>query len=71
MSKKLLFKTFCIEQYKAAHELNGKETIDLFDLYEVLSYLDECYEPLHTQGSRYLVEEVDELIKERKAGAVS
>lgn len=65
MSDRLLFKTFCIEQYKKAHKLRGAETVKLFDRYEVLSYLDEYYEPLHTQGSAYLVEEVDELIKER------
>lgn len=45
-----LFKTFCLEQYKEKHQISGMEALQLFDRNDVLSYLQECYEPLHTQG---------------------
>lgn len=56
------FLSFCIEQYKKSHQLSGNEVIALFDLYEILPYLEENFEVLHTQGSQWLIEEIDELI---------
>lgn len=66
MSNTLLFKTFCIEQYKEEHNLSGKETLDIFNKYGVLEYLQKFYDILHTTGEKYLVEEIDLFINARK-----
>lgn len=60
------FVSFCIEQYKAAKHLSGVEAMQIFSKYGVLEYLEEHYEPLHTQGHRWLMEEIEEFIKNKK-----
>lgn len=63
MSKVSLFKTFCLEQYKEKHRISGMEAFRLFDENDVLPYLNACYEPLHTQGAGYIVDDIDDFIK--------
>ena len=60
------FLSFCIEQYGEKHQLSGDEVVSLLDRYEVLPYLEENFEVLHTQGYQWLMEEIDELIKNRR-----
>lgn len=60
------FLSFCIEQYKDKHQLTGEEVISLFDCYEVLPYLEENFEVLHTQSRQWLMEEIDMYINNRK-----
>ncbi len=69
MSKKeadvLYFLSFCIEQYKAHRELSGSETMQLFDKYAVTDYLVDNYEVLHTQSAQWLVEDIDDFLKDK------
>ena len=60
------FLSFCIEQYAKKHQLNGDEVVSLFDRYEVLPYLEDNFEVLHTQSHQWLMEEIDELIKKQE-----
>lgn len=60
------FISFCIEQYKNAHGLNGEEAMKYLDNYKVLDYLNEHYEVLHTQSRQWLLEDIDEFINIRK-----
>lgn len=60
------FVSFCVEQYKTAKGLSGKDAVDTLNQYGVLEYLEERYEPLHTQGKQWLLEEIDEFIIIRK-----
>ena len=57
-----LFVAFCIEEYGAAKGMTGEQVLDLFSQYGVTDYLSKCYEPLHTQGRQWLIEEIDEFI---------
>ena len=70
MSKKdkdiALFVSFCIEEYGAAKQMTGEQTIDRFSQYGVIDYLCKCFEPLHTQSRQWLVAEIDEFIEDRK-----
>ena len=70
MSKKdkdiALFVAFCIEEYGVAKGMTGKQVFDLFTQYGVTDYLSNCFEPLHTQGRQWLIEEIDEFIEIRK-----
>ena len=66
MSKKLDFKVFCFEAYRAEKKLSGRETMGLFKKYGVLEYLDSCYDVLHTTGRDYLIEDIELFINTRK-----
>lgn len=59
------FLSFCIEQYKVANGLTGNKAMTLLAEYSVLEYLSEHYEALHTQSRQWLVEDIDDFIKER------
>ncbi len=57
-----LFVVFCIEEYGAAKRMRGEQVLALFSRYGVTRYLSQCFEPLHTQGRQWLIEEIDEFI---------
>lgn len=60
------FLSFCIEQYKMERRLSGEDTMNLFEKYNVLSYLSDNFEVLHTQGRQWLIEEIDDYIAKQK-----
>ena len=70
MNKKNLdiayFLSFCIEQYKEAKHLSGAETAKIFSMYGVLGYLEQHFEPLHSQSRQWILEDIDEFINLRK-----
>lgn len=68
MSKAGNFLIFCIEQYKSAKKLSGKQVVDLFRKYRVSEYVVSCFEALHTTGTNYIIEDIDLYIEARKAG---
>ena len=60
------FISFCIEQYKNQYHLTGTEAMRRLAEYNVLDYLSEHYEVLHTQSRQWLMEDIEEFIKQRK-----
>ena len=60
------FLSFCIEQYKIERDLSGEDTMNLFEKYNVLSYLSDNFEVLHTQGRQWLMEEIKDYIAKQK-----
>jgi hypothetical protein len=66
MSNTQQFIVFCLEIYKAATGLTGKEALDDFEKYDVFSYLTEGFEVLHTQGQAYLVADIQNYIANRR-----
>jgi len=69
MTKEFKYLLFCIETYKKARGLSGKETYALFEKYGFLDYILDLYEILHIQGTRYLLEELDEYRAYRESQA--
>lgn len=66
MEKKINdFIVFCIEIYKAEKGLSGEKVYEIFEKYEVLDYLYEGYDVLHTQGDRWIVNDICEYLKNR------
>lgn len=66
MDKKINdFIIFCMELYKYKEKLTGKQVYELFEKYGVFDYLQEGYDMLHTQGSDWLMNEIDEFLKVR------
>lgn len=59
MSNKGRFLIFCIEQYKSAKNLTGKQVAKLFREYGVSEYIVSCYEALHTTGVNYIINNID------------
>jgi hypothetical protein len=66
MSKEGVFLIYCLEMYKAAKQMTGKQVIELFKRYGVTDYVLSCYEALHTAGTNYIVEDIDLFLKARQ-----
>ena len=66
MSKQGDFLIYCVETYKTAKQLTGKQVADLFTRYRVWEYVYSCCEALHTTGANYIVEDIDLYIEARK-----
>ena len=66
MEKTTKFLIYCIEIYKTAHNLNGKQVMQIFSKYEISEYIIECYGALHTTGPEYIIEDINGLIEERR-----
>lgn len=60
------FIIFCIEIYKAEHNIEGEQAYNIFEEHEIFDYLETVYEGLHTQGRSYILDEIEETIKARK-----
>ncbi len=60
------FLSFCIENYKNVKGIDGKEAMQIFLKYNVLEYLNDHFEVLHTQSKQWILEDIDEFIELRK-----
>ena len=60
------FKAFCIERYKYAHGMKGKDTLALFNQYGVMDYIGTHYDVLHSFGDKYIVADIEEFIAVRQ-----
>ncbi len=66
MNKKINdFVVFCMEVYKAEKNISGKEVYELFEKYGVLKYLQDGYDMLHTQGDKWLINDIDKFLEVR------
>lgn len=66
MDDRLDFLVYCIESYKNANGLKGRETMELFNKYRVIDYINASYEALHTTGRKYIVDDLNIYINARK-----
>lgn len=53
-----LFLSFCIEQYKHAMQLSGKESMQILESTGALRYLEENYGVIHTQSPQWIVDDI-------------
>lgn len=65
MSEKGKFLIYCVEKYKWAKNLTGREVSALFTRYEIWDYIYSCFESLHTTGENYIIEDIDLYIEEK------
>ena len=63
---KAMFMSFCIEQYAKAKKMPTEETVNLLERYGITEHFCEFYNVLHTQGQQWLIEEIDEMINNRR-----
>ena len=64
------FLIYCIERYKSAKGLTGRQVSELFAKYGVWEYIYSCFEALHTTGEKYIIEDIDMYISERRSAEV-
>ena len=67
MPEVVKFKAYCIERYKYANNMSGREVFYLFMQYGVMDYISSFYDVLHTFGDRYIVTDIKEFIEARQA----
>ena len=60
------FLVYCVEIYKTAYKLNGKQVMHLFSQYGIPEYIVSCYGALHTTGPEYIIEDIAGLIADRR-----
>ena len=68
MSDNADFIAYCLEEYKAANSVTGKEVIALFKKYSIIDYIISCYGALHTMGGLAITEDIHSLIDNMKKG---
>lgn len=66
VEEKALFVSFCIEQYAKEKIIKTADVVNLFQQYGITEHFCEFYDVLHTQGHHWLIEEIDEMIKNRR-----
>ena len=66
VEERAMFVSFCIEQYAKAKNMSTEDVMDLFEQYGITEHFCEFYGVLHTQGHNWLIEEIDEMINNRK-----
>jgi hypothetical protein len=62
----LLFLVFCIENYREHRRISIDEVLFLFKKYDVIDYLTQGFDALHTQGKGYIMSDIDNYIRNRK-----
>ena len=67
MSNYADFIAYCLEEYKAAKNMTGKEVIALFKKYNIIDYIVSCYGALHTMGGLAITEDIDSLVTAAEA----
>jgi hypothetical protein len=66
MEDKLDFLVYCIESFKNAKGLKGKEAIELFNKHRVFEYINASYEALHITGKEYIIDDLNIYINARQ-----
>ncbi|MCL2832254.1 MAG: DUF3791 domain-containing protein [Treponema sp.] len=66
MSDNADFIAYCLEEYKHAKGITGKEAIMLFKQFKIIDYIVNCYGALHTMGGLAITEDIDSLIEDIK-----
>ena len=63
--KSLEFTIFCVESLAERLNIEGKEVYKLLekDSKIIDEYIVPCYEPLHSQGKEYIVNDLIEIMK--------
>lgn len=59
---KIKFEVFCVEIYRAAKGLSGREVTDLFDRHDVFGFIEEFGDVLHCQSADNTIADIDDYI---------
>jgi len=62
-----LFLCFCVERYRLHTRQPAADVLALFEKHRVFDFLQTGFGALHTQGERYIMEEIDLFLTARNA----
>lgn len=65
-SEEFEFYTYSLEKYALAKGLTGLQALALLKRYRADDFLLDHYDLLHTQGTGYVIDEIDRFIQRRK-----
>lgn len=60
--KKAEFISWCIEEYSALKSTTGRETANMFAQKNVLDFLSNHYDVLHTQSKNYILGSIEDFL---------
>ncbi len=60
------FYCYTLEKYAISKSIGGLQAFALFKQYDVDEFLLDHYDLLHTQGTGYVIDEIDRFIQRRK-----
>jgi len=63
INNEVFFLGFCVEIYKAEKKMNGQDAFNYLYRTGATNYIIDCYESLHTTGHLYVIDSIDEYIK--------
>lgn len=56
------FISFCIEQYKAGHNLSGDNAYSILSSTGALNYLADNFDVIHTQSPQWILQDIDNFV---------
>jgi len=65
MLKYIDFIIYCIEEYRWAYKLTGRQVISIFNKYNVYEFIENSYDALHTYGSDNILWNLRDYIEHR------
>ncbi|MCL1893950.1 MAG: DUF3791 domain-containing protein [Holophagaceae bacterium] len=63
IKNEVLFLGFCVEIYKAEKKMSGQDVFNYLYRTGATNYIQNCYEGLHTAGHLYIIDSIDDYIK--------
>jgi hypothetical protein len=74
VDERVWFLALCVELYKQAKGMSGKEAFNYLARTGAVDYITDCADALHTTGHLYIVDSIDEYLvshgKNAPVGAV-
>ena len=64
---KIWFLASCVELYKDAKNMSGKEAYNYLRRTGSVDFITGCWEGLHTTGPSYIIDNIDEYIRNNAA----
>ncbi|GHV36784.1 hypothetical protein FACS1894187_12010 [Synergistales bacterium] len=64
------FLAFCVEIYKHEKNMSGRDAYNYLSRTGAAGYIIRCWEALHTTGHLYIIDSIDDYIKNHAADAV-
>ena len=65
MFKYMDFIIYCLEEYRCARKLTGRQVITIFNKYNVYGFIENSYDALHTYDGEEIVWNINEYVRHK------
>ena len=59
------FVVYCIEEYRNAKKLTGRQVITVFEKYRIYDFIEKSYDALHTYSGDEIVWNISEYVRHK------